>query len=223
MKILITSGGTTEYIDEVRVLTNISTGKLGAKIAESFQREEHLVYYVHAKGAAMPDAYSSEDHYIIQKYEIRDVASLVETMRELVPKVDVVIHCMAVSDFGFEPAKTKLKSNDPLAFVDSLRDRIKVNPKVLSMIKKWNQNCFLISFKFEVGLENSELIRIAKESMDKNNCDIVVANDKKEMVEKGKHIAYVIKKNGDTVVAESKENIASILVKVVEDNVRVGH
>ena len=36
MKILITSGGTTEYIDDVRVLTNISTGRLGAQIGTCF-------------------------------------------------------------------------------------------------------------------------------------------------------------------------------------------
>jgi len=36
MKVLITSGGTREYIDDVRVLTNISTGKLGATIANTF-------------------------------------------------------------------------------------------------------------------------------------------------------------------------------------------
>ena len=35
-KILISSGGTREHVDEIRVLTNISSGKLGAKIAEAF-------------------------------------------------------------------------------------------------------------------------------------------------------------------------------------------
>jgi len=224
MKILITSGGTTEYLDSVRVLTNISTGKLGATIAKKFISKKHKVLYVHAKNAIIPKLSLATDNiFDFSAHEIKDVNSLVKTMEELVPTVDVIIHCMAVSDFGFEPTKTKLKSNDPLAFVDSLRDRIKVNPKVLSLIKNWNQNCYLISFKFEVGLENSELIRIAKESMYKNNCDVVVANDKKEMMEKGKHVAYVIKNNGDIVVAESKEDIASILVKIVENDIRVGH
>ena len=36
MKILITSGGTTEKIDAVRGITNHSTGYLGKEIAELF-------------------------------------------------------------------------------------------------------------------------------------------------------------------------------------------
>ncbi|MGZ7242311.1 phosphopantothenoylcysteine decarboxylase domain-containing protein, partial [Streptococcus pyogenes] len=36
MKILITSGGTRESIDQVRSITNHSTGQLGKQIAERF-------------------------------------------------------------------------------------------------------------------------------------------------------------------------------------------
>lgn len=36
MKILITSGGTTEAIDSVRGITNHATGKLGKSIADLF-------------------------------------------------------------------------------------------------------------------------------------------------------------------------------------------
>lgn len=39
-----------------------------------------------------------------------------------------------------------------------------------------------ISFKFEVGLDHDNLIEITRKSMKDNNCDLVVANDKTEMV-----------------------------------------
>ncbi|MBK8156162.1 MAG: hypothetical protein IPK55_09075 [Streptococcus sp.] len=39
MKILITSGGTTEKIDSVRGITNHATGTLGKYIAEAFFRK----------------------------------------------------------------------------------------------------------------------------------------------------------------------------------------
>ena len=51
--------------------------------------------------------------------------------------MDVVIHSMAVSDFGFKPISEKLKSNDPDAFIESLKIRIFKTPKILSQIKKW--------------------------------------------------------------------------------------
>ncbi len=53
MRILVTSGGTSEYIDDVRIITNISTGKLGAKIAYAFLRAGHEVIYLHGKRSEM--------------------------------------------------------------------------------------------------------------------------------------------------------------------------
>jgi phosphopantothenate-cysteine ligase len=113
-------------------------------------------------------------------------------MEKLVPEMDIVIHPMAVSDFGFKPISTKLKSDDPEAFVESLKERIFQTPKILSQIKKWNPNCFLISFKFEDGSETDELINIAYNSLLKNNSDLVIANDKSEMKRENNHIAYFI-------------------------------
>jgi len=147
MKILITSGGTREYIDDVRVLTNISTGKLGATIVDELislniierHREPVInfeVHYVFAKGAIRPNLRGG--FYNIgefKPYEVTDVSSLMKVMEELVPQMDVVIHAMAVSDFGFIPTHTKLKSNDPQTFIDSLRDRIIINPKVTHLLK----------------------------------------------------------------------------------------
>ena len=44
-----------------------------------------------------------------KQYNITDVQSVYTLMEELVPQMDIVIHCMAVSDFGFKPCSTKLK------------------------------------------------------------------------------------------------------------------
>ena len=55
MKILITSGGTTEKIDDVRGITNHSTGYLGKEIAELFLAKGHQVTLVTVKTAVKPD------------------------------------------------------------------------------------------------------------------------------------------------------------------------
>lgn len=51
MKILITSGGTTEAIDSVRGITNHSTGRLGKVIAETFLNQGHEVTLITTKQA----------------------------------------------------------------------------------------------------------------------------------------------------------------------------
>lgn len=125
-------------------------------------------------------------------------------MEELVPKMDIVIHSMAVSDFGFKLITEKLKSNDPEAFIESMKKRIYKTPKILSHIKTWNPKCILVSFKFEVNLEHDELIKIARQSMIDNKCDIVVANDKTEIVKNNSHIAYIL--TSDELDVEQKVN-----------------
>ena len=214
-KIIVTAGGTKEYIDDVRVLTNISTGKLGSINAEQFSNDFE-VHYVAPKSAFMP---KQSDNIII--HTITDVASVMKIMEELVPQMDIVIHSMAVSDFGFKPISEKLKSNDPEAFIVSLKNRIFKTPKILSQIKKWNPNCFLVSFKFEVGLEHDKLIDIARKSMIDNDCDLVVANDKTEMVKNKTHIAYIIN-NYDKyeMIVNDKENISNVLYLLINNKLR---
>ncbi len=223
-KILITSGGTKEFIDDVRVLTNISSGKLGALIADVFQEyidfqweKNYEIHYVYAKGSELPNTinqicFSSSNN--IKLHEISTVDNLKEIMEKLVPEMDVVIHAMAVSDFGFEPAHTKLKSSDPMAFIDSLRSRIKINPKILPLIKIWNPNCKLISFKFEVDLEHDELVHIAKNSMINANGDLVIANDNSEMVREKSHIAYALTNDTETKLYD-KLDIANFILNYV--------
>ncbi len=205
MRVLITAGGTREYIDDVRVLTNISSGKLGSIIAEELHRAGHNIFYVYARGSVIPSN-------IQNIYEITNVDSLKKIMEELIPLVDVVIHTMTVSDFGFEPITTKLKSTDKEAFIQSLAERIKYNPKIISYIKEWNKewnkDVILIGFKFEVGLNYFELINIATESLEKNKCDYVIANDKKEMKDENIHVAYLIDKNKNVKALSGKEDIA---------------
>jgi phosphopantothenate-cysteine ligase len=223
-KILITAGGTREYIDSVRVLTNISTGKLGAEIADLIVSEnifghsiqefmngpepKYEIYYVYAKGAVRP----KRAH---KSYEVTDVISLMKVMEELIPQMDVIIHAMAVSDFGFKPANTKLKSNSPIDFIESLKERIFINPKIISYIKKWNPNVKLFSFKFEVGKSHQELVDIAYESLIKNNCDYVIANDKNEMKEKNSHITYLIDRNKNEIFCDGKIEIANEIMKLI--------
>ena len=94
MKILITSGGTSEKIDQVRSITNHASGNLGKIIAELFLQKGHQVTLVTTKSAVKPQAQAGLDINIVT-----DVASLAETLEPLVKTHQVLIHSMAVSDY----------------------------------------------------------------------------------------------------------------------------
>jgi len=206
-RILVTSGGTQEYIDDVRVLTNVSSGKLGALIAEKLSSSGAEVHYLHGKNAVRPFNYLGD-----MAYKVTTAQDAYNKMQELVPTMDAVVHCMAVSDFTFKRDEAlKCKSSDPQAFIDFMGRTITPNPKIISKIKEWNPKTILIGFKFEVGITNEELILLARKSIQKNGCDLVIANDKEEMIRAKEHVAYMVfakestgpfKMNGKDVIAQ---------------------
>lgn len=214
MKIIVTAGGTSEYIDEVRVLTNISSGKLGAIISDYLDSKGHEIAHVMGRGSVVPD--DINDRMTIDV--VKGVDELVAYLEPMVKDADVIIHAMAVSDFGFDRSKpVKLKSNDPQAFIDYMRDTIKINPKVISMIKKWNPNIKLVGFKFEVGKDVDDLFELALASIERNGCDLVIANDKEEMKREGTHVAYFVDSDERTPTqVRGKDEIAEMLGQWVD-------
>jgi len=210
LKIIVTSGGTREYIDDVRVLTNISTGKLGAKIAEEFIEHGHDVIYVSPKSSVKPE----EGDYEHRK--VTDVDSLAKVMEEIVPEADAVIHSMAVSDFGFNHDKpVKLSSSSKEDFIEYMRANIKYNPKVISFLKSWNPKAVLVGFKFTVGETSANLKKIALEMKAKNNLDMVFANDKIAMSKASEHVGVLLMNEWEEKVHGKKEIATTIYDNVI--------
>ena len=236
MKVVITSGGTCEALDSVRVLTNISTGKLGAKIAEQFLASGHDVSYVSTEVAVKPamQSYPSKIgdvdvqvdatenyHY----FPVTNVKSVIKVMRKLVKEADVVIQCMAVPDFTFSLAKPmKLSSHgqDAVeAFIKHIRDTITLTPKVISYYRGWNKNAILVGFKFTVGESKAGLQKIATALMEKNRLDMVFANDKSHMQKAGAHVGVLLGKDGSVLSVKNKDEAAKTIVEEVLSLARV--
>ena len=195
-KILVTSGGTQEYIDDFRILTNISTGKLGCMTAMNLADAGAKVFYVCSKSSVIPDdSWSPKNDGEVEITTIRSVSDAVEAIKKIMTeeKIDAIVHAMAVSDFTFKKDKNiKCKSTDPEAFIEYMRQTIAVNPKIISMMKQWRPEATLIGFKFEIGLTKDELVSLAKASIEKNGCDLVIANDKAEMKRLQRHVAQFV-------------------------------
>lgn len=221
MKILITSGGTTEAIDCVRGITNQATGNLGKIVAETFLAAGHEVSLVTTKTAVKPEQTPKLNIHLIT-----DVASLMVCLKELVPQHDVLIHSMAVSDYtpvymaGLDEVlatdreklltmtnqESKISSNEDYQLL-----LLKKTPKVISYIKTWNPQIRLVGFKLLVDVPKEELLAVARASLVKNQADYILANDLSQIGE-GKHRAYLVDKETETQV-ETKEAIAQLLLE----------
>lgn len=221
MKLLITSGGTSEKIDQVRSITNHSTGKLGALISESFLARGDKVTLVTTQSAVKP---ASHPNLTIQI--IKNVQDLLATMQPLVKTHDVLIHSMAVSDYtpiymaGFDQITASqdltefLNKTNVQGKISSQDDYqvlfLKQTPKIISQVKKWNPNIRLIGFKLLVDVSKEKLLAVARASLIKNQAEIIVANDL-DHISNHQHHAYLVKQDS-VIEATTKEEIAQLLL-----------
>ncbi|MFP7421555.1 phosphopantothenate--cysteine ligase [Streptococcus sp. TATVAM-FAB8] len=228
MKILITSGGTTEKIDSVRGITNHATGTLGKYIAEVFLEKGYQVTLVTTKEAVKP-----VDHPLLTVHTITNVDSLLKTLEPLVKTHDVFIHSMAVSDYT-PVYMTDLNEVEQAEHVSDLLNRqnteskisskedyqvlfMKKTPKVISLVKTWNPDICLIGFKLLVNVSKDELFAVARESLQKNKARYILANDLTE-IKGDKHHAYLLDES-HVYEADTKKAIANLIFERVTNHV----
>lgn len=100
--IIITSGPTNEKIDAVMKITNMSTGALGAAVADTFleERNEEIerIYYISTKMSYKPKVKSEK----IQFITVESTQDLIEALEEIfaTKKIDIIIHSAAVGDYA---------------------------------------------------------------------------------------------------------------------------
>lgn len=228
-KYVITSGGISEKIDNVRKITNSSSGKLGMTIANHLleSKSDITIYYVCSKNALRP---SNKSVKIIEVVGTMDLKDKVESLLKN-EKIDYFIHTMAVADYMVDYVTTLdkmkksflnnsdmevIKDTKISSYENNLVLVLKPTPKIISLIKKESPLTYLVGFKLLDGVSKKELIEVAKRLRDKNKCDLVVANDLDDIRNK-EHKAYIIDKEDKIAEASDKEDIAKKLVRMMDN------
>jgi phosphopantothenoylcysteine decarboxylase/phosphopantothenate--cysteine ligase len=166
-KVLMTAGPTIEYIDPVRVITNLSSGKTGVLLASELVSAGAKVTIIYGPGNQKPPK-GARIINVITNSNMFDA-----TKKELKKKYDIVIMAAAASDFTPERvSKSKIKSNKK-----SLTIRLKKAPKIIDMVRKFQKDALLIGFKAETNITKSALIKSAQQKMKEASADIIIAND----------------------------------------------
>ncbi|MEW4497143.1 MULTISPECIES: phosphopantothenate--cysteine ligase [Streptococcus] len=225
MKILVTSGGTSEAIDSVRSITNHSTGRLGKIITETLLAAGHEVCLITTKRALKLEA-----HPNLSIREIDNTNDLLVVMQELVKEYQVLIHSMAVSDYtpvymtGLDEVKTssnleelldKKNKEAKISSTDEVQVLfLKKTPKIISLVKEWNPAIHLIGFKLLVDVSEDYLIEIARKSLIKNQADLIIANDLTQISANQHQAIFVEKEQLQTV--QTKEEIANLLLEKIQ-------
>jgi phosphopantothenoylcysteine synthetase/decarboxylase len=206
MRLLVTAGNTQVPIDSVRCITNIFTGRTGARLALFGHQQGHDVTLL----TSHPDKVAelcSDPAGLAQRWRVTKYVTFADLrthMEESIrgQPVDVVIHSAAVSDYlaagifapaegtSFDPATGtwagsghlvdrsagKVKSDEPELWLRMTRA-----PKLVDLIRgEWGFAGVLVKFKLEVGKSDAELLQIAERSRHVSGATLMVANTLEE-------------------------------------------
>ena len=210
-KVLMTAGPTIEYIDPVRVITNLSSGKTGTLLASELISAGAKVTLVYGQGNQTP----SKGIKVINVTTSKEMFDA--TKKELKKKFDIVIMAAAVSDYTPEnPSKSKIKSDKK-----SLIIRLKKAPKIIDLVRKYQKNALLVGFKAETNLTKIALIKSSQKKMKESGADIIVANDIGKKYQKNTDYNQVLILNNKKTISsgwKKKEKIVKIIKKEIEKN-----
>ncbi|MDP2654470.1 MAG: phosphopantothenoylcysteine decarboxylase [Candidatus Omnitrophota bacterium] len=166
-KILITCGPTWVPVDGVRVLSNISTGEMGHRLADRIAAAGGKVTLLEGP---VTHAYRGRPVKIKKYLYFDELKRLLES--ELRKAYDAVIHAAAVSDYRLKKTRAaKIRSDAKrltltLVPTEKLIDRIRARARLV----------VLVGFKLETVAGNSRLLRNARALLKRAGCDFVVAN-----------------------------------------------
>ncbi len=129
INIAITAGGTSENIDGIRKITNVSTGSLGWHCLEAvfahFEKissTDFLVHYVHTENAVVKLLSDNQKQHVrfIPVTDAESVYQAVDTLTQAV-SVDYFIHSIAISDFTFSYAVNIYQLSEEIEALQSER------------------------------------------------------------------------------------------------------
>ena len=239
INVIVTAGGTSEPIDNVRRIANTGTGRLGSLIAEELAADAMVghIFYVCAKDSFRP---VSEKVVCV---EIESVSDLQAAVTELMEKNEIhgIIHSMAVSDFtpAFSFSEEQLAKKLPASstqeelanwFAENEQIKnsaskissdtehlvlvLKKTPKIISYLREWQPKAKIIGFKLLVDVPKESLLTVAKNSLTNNKTDFIFANDLTE-IHGETHHGYLLSKDGTVEEAQSKSEIAALITEKI--------
>lgn len=180
MNCIVTAGPTYEPLDDVRRLTNFSTGRLGTELANYLVARGHKVVLLIGEMAT----YSGERK--AQRIEIfSTTADLREKLKLLsTKKADAIFHAAAVSDFAFgrifEPdAANKLaevKSRKISTRRGKLLAELLPTPKIIAELRAWFPKTRLVGWKFEADGRRADAVAAAQKQIAGCKTDFCVVN-----------------------------------------------
>jgi phosphopantothenoylcysteine decarboxylase/phosphopantothenate--cysteine ligase len=180
MHCVVTAGPAYESLDEVRRLTNFSTGRLGTELAAFLNRAGHPVTLLRGQVSIHRELPPG-----VVAREFTSAADLGSQLEALAgSKVGAVFHAAAVSDFSF--GKTWRRTEDgTLVPVTRAKHESRSGPllvelvplpKIIRRLRDWFPSATLVGWKYEVEGDRASALERGGQQMRDNELDACVVN-----------------------------------------------
>jgi phosphopantothenoylcysteine decarboxylase / phosphopantothenate---cysteine ligase len=205
-RILITSGPTRQYLDPVRYLTNASSGRMGAALAESALAAGHEVIVVSGPvEAAYPPA--------ARVVPVVTTDDMMEACRREFPACDGLIGVAAPCDYKpRQVLEQKIaKTGEPLVL------QLIETPDIVATLARELRDAGRPQWVVGFALETDDHHFRAVTKLQKKSCDLIVLN-RPEAINSAENSVEVIDPTGAVVgaFAGSKADVARRIFGVIE-------
>lgn len=163
--ILVTSGPTQEPIDDVRYISNHSSGKMGSAIAfAALEMGAKVIVVAGPQTAAVPANAKS--------IRVQTALEMQEEVLSYAPQADYIVGVAAVADYRMQaPTKGKLRRTE-----ENLALTLVPNPDVIAGAAKAAPNAVTIGF----AAEPTSDLEVAKAKLRRKGLKAIAANDVSE-------------------------------------------
>jgi phosphopantothenoylcysteine decarboxylase/phosphopantothenate--cysteine ligase len=202
MNILVTAGPTREFLDDVRYLSNASSGLMGCALAQAAVDAGHNVTLICGPITCELPACDT-------LVPITSAAEMARAVREQAPQADVVIMAAAVADYTpAERAPGKMKKTDGERVL-----RLKRTTDILAELGGDKGERTLVGFALEADNARGNAIRKLREK----NLDLIIANSPAAMGAGHSAVELIFASGQTETLADApKTEIATHIIRAIE-------
>jgi phosphopantothenoylcysteine decarboxylase/phosphopantothenate--cysteine ligase len=169
-RVVVSAGGTREYLDPVRFIGNRSSGLQGYALARTAAARGAEVTLV-AANVTLADPAG------VKVVKVETTAQLQEHVLEACTSADAVVMAAAPADFRPESmAASKIKKSDDGGSPDI---KLTQNPDILAGLahERPNAHIVVVGFAAETGDDTGSVMEHARAKLARKGCDLLVVND----------------------------------------------
>jgi len=179
MKVIVTCGPSYEPIDEVRRLTNFSSGELGVMLSESLTKAGHEVFCLKGSGATYRDPQSP---CVVRRFDTND--DLLGLFRELAKaqSIGAVFQVAALCDYKvcrvMDEQGNSCDSPKIASRSGALSIELEPATKVLPQLRGLFPGAVLVGWKYELAGTREDVVARAERQVREAGVTACVVNGK---------------------------------------------